>query len=73
MSDPLEKYRKVLPDNDHLKLFLQSFKTFENSFCEFMNTGEDFTLRLEVRGNKKGLVHCRVSTDDLHRPSKQET
>jgi hypothetical protein len=40
-------------------------KKFDRYFCEVMDSGEDFTLRLEVRGNDHKLLHCRVYKDEI--------
>ena len=40
---------------------------FMQLFCDSIASGNDFTLRLEVRGNKKELIHARVYTDDIER------
>jgi len=41
---------------------------FDRSFCDLMNSGVDFTLRLEIHGNKGKMIHCRVQADGFERP-----
>lgn len=55
-------------DKESLALFLKSMRKFEALFCEYMFSGTDFTLGLEIRGNKGQLVHSRVKTDGFDRP-----
>lgn len=52
-----------------LKLFLKKFREFEAAFCKSMYEGADFTIRFEVRGNKRELLHARVYTDNSERPN----
>ena len=70
MIDPTKSYREIVRNDEHLVLFLNTLREFDSHFCKFMNDGEDFTLRLEVRGNKQGIVHCRVSTEEYKHPTK---
>jgi len=60
-------YGSLIKDDVHLKLFLTNLRKFEKLFTSFMVNGEDFNLKLEVRGNRDGIVHCRVSTDCFDR------
>lgn len=43
-------------------------KDFDRAFCNLMVDGVDFTLKLEVRGNKSELLHCQVSSHHFRRP-----
>ncbi len=67
-STPKTNYRDVLEDDESLAVFLRSMSEFDQEFCDEMASGSDFTLRLEVRGDKGKLVHCRVNTDRFNRP-----
>ena len=58
--------RPELP-NESLALFERKMAKFMQLFCDSIASGNDFTLRLEVRGNKKELIHARVYTDDIER------
>ena len=42
--------------------------SFDRKFCDVMAGGEEFTIRLEVRGDKGKVVHCRVYNDEIGRP-----
>ena len=61
-------YREVLRDDESLAIFLRGMAKFDRLFCDFMACNEDFTLRMEVRGNKGCLIHCRVMGDGFERP-----
>jgi len=64
-----EKYRESFKDDKSLELFLRNMQKFDRSFCDAMTEGTDFTLSLEVRGDKGELLHSRVKTDRFDRPS----
>lgn len=53
---------------DALQFFVTKMKEFESAFCEQMMAGSDYTIRLEVRGNKSELVHVRLNVDSIDRP-----
>jgi len=61
-------YREAIQDDESLALFLRSMKKFDQRFCDAMASGEDFTLRMEVHGNKGVLIHVRVQDDGFERP-----
>ncbi len=63
-------YADLLKDEDSLMLFLRNVREFDQAFTDMIVGGMDFTLRLEVRGNKGKMVHCRVSRDYFERPEK---
>ena len=50
-----------------LELFIAKLAMFEEQFCAFMIDGSDYTLRLEVRGNKREIIHIRCYTDNIWR------
>jgi len=55
-------------DDESLAIFLRRVKKFNDYFCELMADGIDFTLRIEVHGNKGRMIHCRVYNDGFERP-----
>lgn len=57
----------ILSD-ESLDVFLNGMRKFDASFCGLMASGNDFTLRLEVHGNRGKLLHCRCYQDDIERP-----
>lgn len=59
--------QKVIHNNESLELFLNKVKEFDRTFCEFMSKGADFTVRLEVRGNRGEVIHVRLYADDLEK------
>jgi hypothetical protein len=65
----LTNYRDVLKDDESLAIFLRNMGLFDSFFCDMMNEDKDFTLRLEVRGDKGKLTWCRVSRDHFDKPN----
>ena len=58
----------ILEDDEHaIQLFVRNMGEFDAAFCKKMLSGKDFTIRLEVRGNRGKLIHCRVSEDGFDR------
>ena len=67
---PTNGFVEALKDEDEsLKLFIKKMAQFDKQFCELMAGGSDFTLRLEVHGNKGSVLHVRCYTDDTERPN----
>ena len=67
--DSVMKYREVLKDDKTLALFVRNMRKFDEAFCQAIAEGTDFTLSLEVRGDKHELLHSRVKTDRFDRPA----
>jgi hypothetical protein len=67
---PLNKsnYRDVLKDDESLAIFLRGMAKFDKDFCDAMVQKEDFTLKMEIHGNRGSLIHCRVTKDGFERP-----
>ena len=63
-----EKYKEVLKSDESLEVFIRNLKQFDHDFCDLMCENRDFTLRLEVRGNKGKMIHCRISRDHFDKP-----
>ena len=63
-------YEEIL-GNKSLAVFLKKLRKFDEAFCRAMTGHEDFTLRIEVRGNKGKLIHCRVYQEDIEQPEKE--
>ena len=69
MNTQIEKYQEIFEGaQESLDIFLRNMRKFDENFCELMNSGVDFTLKLEVHGNKGKLVHSRVLNDSWDRP-----
>ena len=66
-------YKDVLEDKESLAIFLRTMAKFDKYFCEAMTSGVDFTLKMEIHGNKSELIHCRVHNDAFERPKKYNT
>ena len=58
--------------SEDLQTFMESMSLFDKYFSELMGRGVDFTLKMEVRGNKGNLIHCRVHPDAWIRPGKEK-
>ncbi len=59
-------------DRESLALFLRSLREFEERFCKCMFSGSDFTIGLEVRGNRGRLIHARPKSDEFNRPDESK-
>jgi len=68
-SSNANTYRETLPDDESLALFLSALRDFDKAFCDAIAAETDFTLKLEVHGNKGQMIHARVQTDGFRRPS----
>jgi len=55
-------------DDESLAIFLRGMKKFDSYFCELMAASVDFTLRMEIHGNRGKMIHCRVQNDGFERP-----
>lgn len=67
----MNSLQKVLEDDEvALNLLLKGLKKFQDRFCDNMNLGRDFTIRLEVNGNKGRVNHVRCYLDEIDRPVK---
>lgn len=62
-------YEEIIGTGPSLGLFLESLAKFDRAFCDHMADGDDFTLKLEVRGDGGKIVHVRTSSDGFKRPS----
>ncbi len=61
-------FTEAIKNNESLVVFMRKMKEFEQMFCDSMIGGNDFNIRLEIRGNQSEIIHCRVSTDNTERP-----
>lgn len=69
MSGPTNGFSEAIKDNASLVLFLHKMKEFDDAFCDQMSKGSDFTIKLEVRGNKGEVLHVRTNVDAIDRPA----
>ncbi len=58
-----EAIKGLLAHSD-FKLFEKKFGQFNENLAELLTTGVDFNIRLEIRGTRGKLIHCRLATDD---------
>ena len=63
-------YKQIINNDESLKLFLATVREFDQSFCDHMANGDDFTLSFEVRGCNGEVIHCRMKDDGFKRPDK---
>ena len=60
---------QAIEHEDSLNLFLRKMKEFDEAFCAQMFKGSDYTIRLEIRGNKGEVLHVRTNVDAIDRPN----
>ena len=65
---PPADYQASIRNRRDLAMFLGTLAKFDTCFCDLMAAGGDFTLRVEIHGNKGKLIHCRVTDDCFQRP-----
>jgi len=65
-------YQELIPNNEHLTMFIAALRKFNKHFTEAMAEGSDFTLKLEIRGNNRKLHHCRANIDEFERPTSED-
>lgn len=53
---------------ESLAAFLRQLHRFDKDFCDNMAAGVEFTMKLEIHGNKGKLIHARVNNDHFERP-----
>jgi len=70
MNNP--DWRELLKDDEDLVRFIRNMEKFNQLFCDMVIEKKEFTLRLEVKGKKGRLVHCRVGTDEFDRGEKEK-
>lgn len=57
-----------LLNSESLAGFLAAMADFDRAFCDSMQSGADFTIKLEVHGNAGEMIHARSSSDSFRRP-----
>ena len=67
-----EGYKKAIKEDHSLAIFIEALQEFDKDFCHNMFSGKDFTLKIEVHGDKGKLVHCRVHNDRFQRPTEKK-
>ena len=63
------EFRKAIKSDEHLAVFLRMMRKFDADFCDLMIGKEDFTLKMEIRGDRGKVIHCRVQKDAFDRPN----
>jgi hypothetical protein len=73
LSSNETSYEKAfeLDGDESLAAFLRCLRKFDRAFCDAMFDGVDFTLKLEIRGDKHKMLHSRVTTDRFERSGKK--
>ncbi len=72
-KDEFDHFRKILGDEEGLALLLRGLKEFDEDFQSAIRRGDQFTIKLEVHGNRGKLIHCRSSNDALSRVEKRKS
>ncbi len=63
-----KQYKEIMPNDEHLAVFLRAMARFDCEFCRFMSEGIDFTLQLEIRADVGKMVHSRIHSNVFDRP-----
>lgn len=56
-------------DTASLKIFNDAMVTLNQRFCDAMINEDDFTISLEIHGNKGKLIHCSNKGLEFKRPN----
>ncbi len=72
-KDEFEHFRKLLSDEESLALLLRGLAEFDKDFTSAIKREDQFTIKLEVHGNRGKLIHCRSSNDALSRVEKRKS
>ena len=62
------EFLKVMKDKGDRELFIRQLADFDRKLCDVLVEQMDFTLRLEVHGDKGRLCHARVHSESFLRP-----
>jgi len=68
MNQQINTLQKVLENDESLGQMLTGLRKFQDRFCENMTAGRDFTVRLEVHGNNRRVLHVRCYLDEIEKP-----
>jgi len=58
----------ILKDEKSLKEFIAALRDFNQAFCDAIVSKVDFSIKLEVRGEKGEMLFARVDTNSFRRP-----
>lgn len=61
-------FHEAIGHEESLEIFLRKMQEFDRAFCDAMASGTDFTIRLEVHGNRGEVLHVRLYKDDREQP-----
>ena len=61
--------QEILSDKELLQLYTRRMKRFDEAFCRNMFEKTDFTLKLEIHGDKGKVIHFRITDDSFERPA----
>jgi len=62
------KNQKAGSNGRSFDLFERNMDDLTRLFVALMNSGKDFTLKAEIRGNQGRLEHFRITPDQWDRP-----
>lgn len=60
--------QEALKDNESLVMFMEKTKQVVDSFVEKITGRKDFSIRLEVRGSKGRMLHCKLDISETSVP-----
>lgn len=67
----MTELQKVLKeDSSSLDILIRQMAKFDKAFCDNMAAGTDFVLKLEIKGDKGKMVHCRADSIVFDRPNR---
>ena len=73
LAASLEQYKQAFPDDATAACYFAIMSKFEAEVCTALVKGTDFTFKVEARGDKGVLLHCRLTGDTFSRPNRPDT
>ena len=55
-------------DKQTMAILLEGFGEFQSDLYRSLTKQIDFTVRLEIHGNKGEVLHCKAHKDNFYRP-----
>jgi hypothetical protein len=54
--------------DEAFKMLMQAHQQLHEGILEALGKGQDFTFKIEVRGNKGKIIHVRKYSDEISKP-----
>lgn len=64
----MDDYKSLLNNDESVHLLTESMGQFQRDLYEAITSRVDFTLELQIHGNKGEVLHYRVKRDGFRRP-----